>query len=79
MTGEVLGRANKIQEDIENLVRLRYMASKSYKRFKLVKKMLWMSDYEEIQVVVCDEGLTNLIKEYCDKRIKELHEELKQL
>ena len=72
-------RAYNIYKKIDNLKKLRRIANKPYKRFRLSKTFLWISDYTEDNVVLCDEGLAKLIEEYCDKQIAELQEELNRL
>ena len=80
MTNEVLGRANNIKDKIKDFSTLRLIARQPYQKFKLVKKLLWISDcHEDMKSVMCDKGLAELIEEYCNKRIKELNEELERL
>ena len=79
MTSVTYTKAKMIQDRIDKLRELRYIATKSYKRFGLVKKFLWMSDYDKREVYLCDDGLTELVRDYCDKRINELKEELEAL
>lgn len=80
MTNEVLGKANDIKDKIKDFSRLSLIASQPYIKFKLVKKLLWISDYhEDMQSVICDKELSKIIEEYCNKRIKELNEELERL
>jgi hypothetical protein len=79
MTNETYEKAKEIQKKIDDFRNLRYLATQGYKRFFLTKKFLWVSSYDKTSVCLCDEGLNNLIREYCDERIKELKEELKSL
>lgn len=80
MTNEVLKKANDIKNKINEFDKLRLIASKPYKKFTLSKReRLFISDYDEFQMVICDKGLAELIEEYCNKRIKELNEELERL
>lgn len=79
MTHDVFVKADDIYKNIERLRNLRRIANKPYKRFKLSKKFLWITNYDRTEAVVCDEGLTKLIENYCDERIKELQEELGKL
>lgn len=79
MTNDAYVKASDICKKIENFKELSYIANKPYKRFGLSKKSFWISNYDRTEVVLCDEGLAELIKEYCDKQILELQQELKKL
>lgn len=79
MTHDVYVKADDIYKKIDNFRKLRRIANEPYKRFRLQKKFLWMSDYGKTEVVLCDKELTKLIEEYCNKRIKGLQEELNKL
>lgn len=79
MTHDVFVKADDIYKKIEDLGKLRRIANKPYKRFRLSKKFLWIFNYDRTEAVVCDKGLTELIENYCDERIKELQEELEKL
>ena len=79
MTNETYEKAKKIKEQIEDLRTLYRIASMPYKKFSLVKKTLCISEYDRANVVLCDEELIKVIQEYCDKRLKELEEELNAL
>lgn len=79
MTRDVFIKADGIYKKIEDLKSLRRIANRPYKKFRLSRKFLWISDFTEDNITLCDKGLTNLIEEYCDKRIVELQEELNRL
>ena len=79
MTNETYEKAKDIQKKIDDFRNLRYLAIEGYKRFFLIKKFLGISSYDETSVCLCDEGLNNLIREYCDEQIKKLKEELESL
>lgn len=79
MTNETYAKVKEIQDKLDNLSKLRYIACQPYKRYFLTKKSLWISTYKQDKVCLCDGGLTEVIREYCDKRINELREELKSL
>ena len=79
MTREVYVKADDLYGKIADFRKLRRIANEPYKRFRLRKKFLWMSDYGKTEAVLCDKGLAELITEYCDKRIKELQEEIDRL
>lgn len=79
MTYNVFVKADDIYKKIEELRKLSCIASKPYNRFRLSKKFLWICHYDSTEAVVCDKELTELIQEYCNRRIRELEEELKKL
>lgn len=80
MTNETYNTAQKIQKQIAEFVKLRLIVAKPFQRYFLVKpKKLGISSYNGDSVTICEDGLTNLILEYCDKRIKELRDELAAL
>lgn len=79
MTNETYKKAEKIQKKLKDLNTLYYIACKPFKRYFLTKKFLWLSTYDRDEVCLSDEGLTEVIREYCNKRIKELSEELESL
>lgn len=79
MTNEALERARQIKDKIDDLSYLHYIATRSYKKFFLTKKFLWMGNREQDNIVLCDDGLTRVIVDYCNNRISELREELESL
>ena len=79
MTDKTYKRAEEIQKELKDFNTLHYIACKPYKKYWLTKKFLWLSTYEGDSVCLCDEGLSELIREYCNKRIRELREELESL
>ena len=79
MTNETYKKAEEIQKKLENLNKLHYIACKPYKRYWITFKSFFVSTYERDEVWLCDEGLTEVIREYCNKRIQELREELNSL
>lgn len=79
MTNESYKRAEEIQKKLKDLDKLHYIACKPYKRYFITLKSFFVSTYERDEVCLCDEGLTEVIKEYCNKRIQELKEELDSL
>ena len=79
MTRDVFVKADDIYKRIDDFRKLRRLANEPYKRFRLSRKFLWISDYEKTEAVLCDKELTKLIEEYCGKRIVELQEELNRL
>lgn len=79
MDHDTFVKAENIYKEIKDLKNLRILADKVYKRFGLSKKVFWMSGWDQREVVVCNEGLAEVIEEYCNKRIAELEEELKTL
>ena len=79
MTNETYKKAEEIQKKLQNLDKLYYIACKPSIKFFLKKKLLWMTSYDDDRVCLCDEGLSEVIREYCNKRTQELREELKTL
>lgn len=79
MTNETYKKAEEIQKKLKDLNKLHKIACRSYMRYFIIRKFLFISNYDRDEVVLSDEGLTEIIKEYCDKRIQELKEELKSL
>jgi ATP-dependent Lon protease len=79
MTDKNYQRATEIQKQIKDLNDLHYIACKPFKKFFLIKKFLWASTYDGDAVSLCDEGLTEIIREYCNRRIRELRKELETL
>ena len=79
MTREAYVKAEDIYKKIDNFRKLSRLANEPYKRFRLQKKFLLMSNYDKTEAVLCDKGLAMLIEEYCNKRINELQEKLKAL
>lgn len=79
MTNETYKRAEEIQKKLKDLDTLHYIACKPFKKYFLKKEFLCVSTYDKDAVCICDEGLTEVIREYCNKRIQELREELSSL
>ena len=77
MTKEIYEKAKDIQDKLDKLDKLRFMTHKPWIRF--IKERTWLTDYDKREVCLCDEDLTNVIRDYCDKKIKGLKEELKSL
>jgi hypothetical protein len=79
MTNDVYEKATEIQKQLDRFKTLRYMANKPFKRYFYKTTIFGMSTYDRSEVCLCDDGLTEVIREYCDKRIKELQDELEAL
>lgn len=79
MTNETYKKAEGIQQKLRDLDKLHYIACKPYKRYFITLKSFFISTYDRDEVFLCDEGLTEIIREYCNKRMQELREELKSL
>ena len=79
MTNETYKKAEEIQKKLKDLNKLRYIACEPYKRYFITLKSFFVSTYKIAAVCLCDEGLTEVIREYCNKRIQELREELNSL
>lgn len=72
-------KAKKIKTEIEEYRKLRDICNCACKRHILTKKFLWLSTYVQDEVVLCDYELTNIIREYCDKKINKLEKQLETL
>ena len=79
MTKNNYDRATEIHKQIKDIKELRDLCPLPYKKFTLIKSFLWMGNYNNRTMSICDDGLTEVIREYCDKRIKELQDELEAL
>lgn len=79
MTNEAYERAEVIQKKLKDLNKLHYIACKPYKRYWITFKSFFLSTYDKDEVWLCDDGLTEVIREYCNKRIRELRKELESL
>lgn len=79
MTKETYLRAEKIHDELHKWETLYSITLKPYQKYHLVKKFLWITNYEDTEAVMCDSGLTELIREYSEKKINELKKELESL
>ena len=80
MTYSDLELANKIEKKISALQDLRRAVFKRYLSF-LPSRRSWngVCVQDDNTIIICDEELNKVIKEYCDKRIAELQAELEAL
>lgn len=69
-------KVKKIHAELKEYRKLRKMCDYAFKKCVLTKKFLWLSDYNQDEVVLCDSELTNIIREYCDKKINMLEKQL---
>ena len=79
MTNETYNKAKEIQMKIDEFEALRSIATKHYKRYFYKTTIFGMSTYDRAEVCLCDNGLTEVILEYCNKRLQELRDELAAL
>lgn len=79
MTDKTYIKAEEIFNQLKDLKNLRHITFEPHKRFCLRQKFLYIADFDETELCLCDEGLNNVIRDYCDKRIKELEDELESL
>lgn len=79
MTNETYKKAEEIQTKLEDLNKLHYIACTPCKRYWITFKSFFISTYNKDAVWLCDDGLTEVIREYCNRRIRELKEELNSL
>jgi len=79
MTIATYKKAEEIHEELKNYRKLRRICDSAYKKYILMKKFLWLSAYCKDEITLCDNELTNIIREYCDKKINELEKQLEAL
>lgn len=79
MTKETYLKAENIQSEIKKWRNLYSISLKPYQKYCLVKKFLWITNYDDTEAIMCDSGLTELIREYSMKKIEELKKELEAL
>ena len=65
-------KVKKIHAELEKYRKLRNICDCTYKKYVLTKKFLWLSAHNQDEVVLCDDELTNIIREYCNKKIHKL-------
>lgn len=75
MTNETYKRAEEIQNKLKDLDNLHYIACQPYKKYSLKKNFLCISTYGKDTVCIS----TEVIREYCNKRMQELRKELESL
>ena len=79
MTKDDYIKASEIHEKIKEFQKLRDIACRFWKRYFYKTTVFGISSYDRSEVCICDEGLTEVIRDYCDKRIQELEDELDAL
>ena len=79
MTIVAYKKAEEIHDKLNDYRKLRMICDCAYKKHILTKKFLWLSTYKQDEVVLCDNELTKIIREYCDKKIDELEKKLEAL
>ena len=79
MTKETYNKAVEIQRKIDEFKALDSIAATYFKRYFYKTTVFGMSTYDRSEVCLCDAGLTEVIREYCGKRLKELRDELEAL
>lgn len=79
MTKEAYLKAKEIYEELHKWKTLYGITLKPYQKYCLVKKILWITNCDHTEAIMCDSGLTQLIREYSEKKIDELEKELKEL
>lgn len=72
-----LEKANKINSQIKALQDLRRLCLKPYLRIFPAKRNLIFED--DHTILIAEEGLNDVILQYCDKRIEELQKEIEEL
>ena len=76
---ETYKKAEAIHDRLREYRKLRSICSGVYKRHIFTRKLLWLSDYREDEIVLCDNELTEIIRDYCEKKINELEKQLEAL
>lgn len=79
MTNETYNKAKEIQEQIDRFETLHYIANKPFKRYYTKTIVFGITTYDNHETCLCDEGLTEVIRDYCNKRLQELRDELAAL
>lgn len=73
-------RAKEIEKQIETLEKLIKITSTSYNKFFLIKRFLFLSSWDQSDVVkIEDAELRDIIRQYCRERITALNAELESL
>lgn len=65
-------KVKKICIELKKYRKLREMCDCDCQRYILTKKCLWLSTDNQDDVILCDDELANIIREYCDKKINNL-------
>lgn len=81
MNKEVLAKAKELEEQIGDYELISYIMSYPYQRYKLFKKKpcIQHEGGTSTGIVITDPELTELIREYCDQKVKDLKQELEAL
>ena len=79
MTKETYKKAEEIQKELNRWKALYNITLKPYQKYCLTKKFLWITNCDDTEAIMCDEGLTKLVHEYSMKRINGLNKELESL
>lgn len=77
MTKQEFNQAQKLQEQIKDYQDLRSMTLKPHLQFGRSK--LWISTHENNSIYIVDPELNNLVRQYADKKIKELEAEFQKI
>lgn len=79
MNYKQLDKAKELEREIERLMMIRGGTRKgSYLHF-IYHKKLFFELRERREVILLDDGLNEVITNYCDERIRELKKELEEL
>lgn len=80
MTSNILEKANEINRQIEILQDLRRVCFKPYLTILPIKRRINnLGIRDDNNVIIAEKGLSELIINYCDRRIAELQSDLKAL
>lgn len=72
-------KIKKMCNELKEYRKLREICDCTYQRYILTKKFLGLSNENQSEVALCDSELTNVIREYCDKKINKLEKRLEML
>ena len=77
MTKAEFKKAQELQEQIKQFEDLRCMTLKPNLQFG--RNRLWVSTYSSNTIYFAEPELNNLVRDYAERRIKELEEEFRKL
>lgn len=81
MRNDTYEKAKEIEKKLDRFYKFRNILNKGEaNRFSLMTKKIWMSDYYRTdEVILFDNEINEILREYCNKKINELREEFKAL
>lgn len=81
MRNDTYEKAKEIEKKLNRFYKFRDILNKGEaNRFSLTTKKIWMSDYYRTdEIILYDNEINEILREYCNKKIDELREEFKAL